>query len=296
MERFLVATISGIGFGFAARCLMLRSDYRQYPAYPHGYITHLSLGLVASLLGGLAVPALMEKEFAAVTFLSLAATQFRDIREIERETLNKLDLTKLVPRGPDYIEGIARVFEARNYLVMLIALLVSGLCYGAGIGPASLLGALALLAALRLMHGPVIGDIARVRPAEITFKGPNLFVEQIHFMNLAREEVRRTVSERGLGVVIEPFDDNAREILANNGQRMAIAHDAAVQLGIYRDVDTAEFTPVLRRDLDTGRIAMLILPLEKDRECLVAAVKNVPVLESSATRPLKSRVGRGAAD
>jgi len=296
LERYLTATVLGIGFGFAARCLMLRSDYRQYPAYPHGYVTHLSLGLIAAVLGALAVPALMEKEFTAVTFLSLAATQFRDIREIERETLSKLDLSNLVARGPDYIEGIARVFEARNYLVMLIGLVVSGLTYLAGIAAGFLLGGLALLGALRLMRGPVIGRIAVVRPATISFKGPNLFVEDIHFMNLAREEVRRTVLERGLGVVIEPFDDNAREILANNGQRIAIAHDAATQLGIYRDVDTAEFTPILRRDLDTGRIAMLILPLEKDIECLVTAVKNVPVLESSSTRPLKSRIGRGAAD
>lgn len=296
MERYLVATTLGIAFGFAARCLMLRSDYRQYPAYPHGYVTHLSLGLIAALLGALAVPALLEKEFTAVTFLSLAATQFRDIREIERETLNRMDLTSLVARGPDYIEGIARVFEARNYLVMLIALLVSGLSYFSGFLAGLIPGALSLFAALKLMKGPVIGEISRVRPAELSFKGPNLFVEDIHFMNLAREEVHRTVLERGLGVVIEPLDDNAREILANNGQRMAIAHDAATQLGIYRDVDTAEFTPILRRDLDTGRIAMLILPLEKDIECLVAAVNNVPVLESSSTRPLKSRVGRGAAD
>ncbi|MFY9411661.1 MAG: YIEGIA family protein, partial [Dethiobacteria bacterium] len=279
MERYLVATFLGIAFGFAARCLMLRSDYRQYPAYPHGYVTHLSLGLIAALLGALAIPALLEKEFTAVTFLSLAATQFRDIREIERETLSKLDQSNLVARGPDYIEGIARVFEARNYLVMLIALLVSGLTYFTSVWAGFLLGALTLFAALRLMRGPVIGEISTVRTAEISFKGPNLFVEDIHFMNLAREEVRRTVLERGLGVVIEPFDDNAREVLANNGQRMAIAHDVATQLGIYRDVDTAEFTPILRRDLDTGRIAMLILPLEKDSECLVAAVKNVPVLE-----------------
>ena len=296
MERYLTATVLGIGIGFAARCLMLRSDYRQYPAYPHGYVTHLSLGLVAALLGALAVPALMEKEFTAVTFLSLAATQFRDIRQIERDTLNRLDLSRLVARGPDYIEGIARVFEARNYLVMLIGLLVSGATYLAGIAAGFIVGLLSLLGALRLMRGPVIGRIAGVRPAEVSFKGPNLFVEDIQFMNLAREEIRRTVLERGLGVIIEPFDDNAREILANNGQRLAIAHDAAVQLGIYRDVDTAEFTPILRRDLDTGRIGMLILPLEKDIECLVTAVKNVPVLESSSSRPLKSRAGSGAAD
>ena len=53
MERYLLAVIFGIGFGLASRYLMLRSDYRQYPAYPHGYVTHLSLGLIASVLGAL---------------------------------------------------------------------------------------------------------------------------------------------------------------------------------------------------------------------------------------------------
>ena len=39
---------------------------------------------------------------------------------MECKTPANLDLSNLVPRGPDYIEGIAR-FEARNYLVMIIA-------------------------------------------------------------------------------------------------------------------------------------------------------------------------------
>lgn len=296
MERYLAATVLGIAFGAAARYVMLRSDYRQYPAYPHGFVTHLSLGLIASVLGALAIPALLEKEFTAVTFLSLAATQFRDIREVERKTLAGLDLTNLVPRGPDYIEGIARVFEARNYLVMLIALAVSGITYFTVIWAGLALGAAALFLSRFLMRGQVIGDIATVRPGEVRFEGPNLFVENIHFMNLAREEARRIVMERGLGVVIEPHDDNARATLANTGQRMAIAHDAVTQLGIYKDVDTAEFTPIVRRDLDTGRIAMIILPLEADLECLLTAVRMVPVLESSLSRPLKSRAGHGAAD
>jgi uncharacterized protein len=296
MERYLAATLLGIAFGTAARYVMLRSDYRQYPAYPHGFITHLSLGLIASVLGALAVPTLLEREFTAVTFLSLAATQFRDIREIERKTLAGLDMTNLVPRGPDYIEGIARVFEARNYLVMLIALGVSGITYTTVFWGGLLFGAAALIASRLLMKGQVIENIATVRPGEIRFEGPNLFVENIHFMNLAREEARRTVMERGLGVVIEPHDDNARATLANSGQRMAIAHDAATQLGIYKDVDTAEFTPLLRRDLDTGRIGMIILPLEADMECLLTAIRRVPVLESSLSRPLQSKAGHGAAD
>ncbi|HBK52913.1 MAG TPA: hypothetical protein DDZ44_03100, partial [Syntrophomonas wolfei] len=62
-------------------------------------------------------PAIAKPDYVAVTFLALAAQQFREIRNMERETLSKLEESKLIPRGPDYIEGIARVFEARNYLV-----------------------------------------------------------------------------------------------------------------------------------------------------------------------------------
>ena len=65
-------------FGGVLRLLMLRSDYRQYPTYPHGYISHLALGFVAASLGAVALPALLEEEFVAVTFLSLAAQQFRE--------------------------------------------------------------------------------------------------------------------------------------------------------------------------------------------------------------------------
>lgn len=296
MEPYLVSTVLGVIFGVAARLVMLRSDYRQYPGYPHGYVAHLSLGFIASVLGGLAIPVLLEKELPAIAFLSLAATQFRDVREMERKTLISLDQTNLVPRGPDYIEGISRVFEARNYLVMLTALLISGITYFTSFLAGIPFGLLALYLSHRLMGGKVIGEVATVRPAEIRFEGPNLFVENIHFMNLAREEVRRTIMARGLGVIIEPHHDDARAVLGNNGQRMAIAHDAAIQLGIYKDVDTAEFSPILRRDLDTGRIGMVIVPLEADMECLLAAVRRVPVLESSTARPLQSRAGRGAAD
>ena len=98
---------------------------------------------------------LVGKEFTAVTFLSLAATQFRDIREVERKTLTNLDKSNLVPRGPDYIEGIARVFEARNYPVMLIALVTSGISYL--IAPGRDLAGLVMLAfSMSLMGGKVL--------------------------------------------------------------------------------------------------------------------------------------------
>ena len=97
-------------------------------------------------------------------------------------------------------------------------------------------------------------------------------------------------------MIIEPLDDNARETLANLGQRKAIAHEVACQLGVYRDVDTAELMPIERRNMDTGRIGLVILPIEKDLGCLLKAVKRVPVLESALSKPLQSPAGSGAAD
>ncbi len=115
-------------------------------------------------------------------------------------------------------------------------------------------------------------------------------------MNLGMEKVRKSYLERALGVIIEPYNDDGRATLANNGQRIAIAHDAAALMGIYKDLDTPEFTPIVRRDLDTGRLALIITPLEKDIEYLLEAVKKVPVLESALSTPLKSYLGRKAAD
>lgn len=292
----LQAMLLGVVSGSLFRLYMFRRDYRQYPSYPHGVVTHLALGFIAAVIGAVAIPALVEKEFTAVTFLALAATQFREVRNMEREMLKKLDQTALVSRGEDYIEGIARVFEARNYLVMFLALLVGGATFWGNVFYGLLAGLIFFLILKRLMGGKCIGQIARVREGQVRFEGPNLFVENINFMNLGTDLVKKTYLERALGVVLEPLDDDARATLANNGQRMAIAHDAAALMGIYRDVDTPEFMPLVRRDLDTGRVALIILPLEKDAEFLLEAVRKAPVLESSFQTPLKTYLGRKASD
>ena len=126
---FAQAMFNGVVIGVLIRYYVLKRDYRQYPSYPHGVLTHLSLGFIAAVIGSIAIPALMEKEFTAVTFLALAATQFREVRDMERIMLLNLDQTSLVSRGADYIEGIARIFEARNYIVMFTSLLVGGATY-----------------------------------------------------------------------------------------------------------------------------------------------------------------------
>lgn len=296
MDRTLVAITLGIVLGTASRYFMLRSDYRQYPSYPHGILIHLSLGFIAAVLGAAAVPALIAKEFTAVTFLALAGQQFRDVRNTERQMLGSLEKTELVPRGADYIEGIARVFEARNYLVILIAILVTGVTIYSHVLWGIAVSLVGIIFACKFMKGKNIEDIAKVREGEVHFEGADLFVENIQFMNLGTRQARKTVMERGIGIIIEPFDDNARATLANTGQRQAIAHDAASQLGVYKDVDTAEFMPIVRRHLDTGRIGLIILPIEKDAHSLIKSIRNVPVLESALGQPLQSPAGKEAAD
>ncbi|EGL17186.1 hypothetical protein HMPREF9413_5466 [Paenibacillus sp. HGF7] len=118
-QKETVAVFVGLFFGIASRLYLLRTDYRQYPTYPHGKIIHVSLGVIAAGLGAVAVPALLDKNYTAVTFLTVAAQQFRDVRNMERQSLMQVDQMELVPRGVSYIEGIAMVFEGRNYLVIL---------------------------------------------------------------------------------------------------------------------------------------------------------------------------------
>ncbi len=125
-QEYLPAIAAGLVLGFLARLYMLRVDFRQYPSYPHGYASHLAFGFIAAALGAVAIPALLAEDFVAVTFLALAAQQFREVRNIERESLQKTEQTEIVPRGTGYIEGIAILFEARNYLAIFTALVVTG--------------------------------------------------------------------------------------------------------------------------------------------------------------------------
>lgn len=296
MNQYGMTILVGLVAGVVARVYMLRTDYRQYPGYPHGYVTHLSLGFIAAALGAVAVPALAEKEFTAVTFLALAAQQFREVRDMERESLSRLEERELVPRGLDYIEGIAKVFEARNYLVIGTSL-VTGLTHYLVGWPWSFLAAAgAVTVAARLMRGRVVGDIATVVPAKFHFDGATLKVGSVVIMNVGLRASREKILREGLAVVIKPKDDNARATLHDAGQRQAIIHTAAALLGTKREIGEPDWSPGARKDIDTGEIALFILPNEPDMDCLVEAVKRVPVLESAKRKPLATKVGRAAAD
>lgn len=125
MSEYTYSILLGIIIGTLTRVYMLRTDYRQYPTYLHGKIIHIALGFIAAGLGTLAVPSILEEDFTAVTFLTIAASQFREVRNMERNTLTEMDSYELVPRGKTYIEGIAIAFESRNYLVIFTSLLTT---------------------------------------------------------------------------------------------------------------------------------------------------------------------------
>lgn len=296
MEKYQIVILVGVAAGFICRWIMLRSDYRFYPTYPHGQLVHLAIGFIAAGLGAVAVPAITKPDFVAVTFLVLAAQQFRDVRNMERETLQKLEEGRLIRRGNDYIEGIARVFEARNYLVIFTAMLSSfaahwwGWPYGAAVG----LGC--LLLSVKLMSGQQLGDIVEVVPGRVHFKGALLMVEDVVIMNVGLPAVREKILAEGMGVLIKPKNDDARLTLHTAGQRQAIIHDVVSILGSKVDISETDLMPLARKQVDQGYLAFFIVANEPDQELLIEIIKRVPVLESARGTTLLSYYGRKAAD
>lgn len=301
MEALFPSIVIGIAAGSLARLYLLRVDYRQYPSYPQAYVTHLFLGIIAAALGAVAIPAILEKNYQAVTFLALAAQQFREIRNMERQSLAELEGQELVERGSSYIEGIAKIFEARNYLAMVAAVVASGLALAVGSLKASpwlpwlagAAGGILTVAFLeKIMAGEKVGAYAEVIPGKVRFEGASLFVEEVFIMNVGLPKSRETILEHGLGAVLQPIDANARATLVTPGQRQAIVHDLSSVLGIRRDLDEPEFTPLARFNHDTGRIAVVFLPMAHDQQAMLEAIRRIPIVESSKRRPLAARSGR----
>lgn len=296
IKDYGLVILVGVLAGFLDRWVMLHNDYRHYPTYPHGHLTHLTLGLIAAGLGAVAVPALAKPDFVAITFLSLAAQQFREIRNIERQSLAELEHTKLIKRGSDYIEGIAKVFEARNYLCMLTALISSGVTQLWNWPLGVVAAGICILFSVKYMSGKKIGDIASVSSGKVCFEKSLLMVEDVVIMNVGLPSTRKKIMDEGIGVIIHPNDDDARLTLDNPGQRMAIIHDLVSILGSKVEISETELMPLARKNIDQGYLALFIVANEPDIECVMEIIKRVPVLESAQATSLKSFTGRKAAD
>ncbi|MGG1515162.1 YIEGIA family protein [Paenibacillus oryzisoli] len=289
-HRYTVGIVIGVVLGIVARLNMLRTDYRQYPTYPHGKIIHISLGVIAAGLGAVAVPALLEKNYTAVTFLTLAAQQFRDVRNMERQSLSKVDEQELVPRGATYIEGIAMVFEGRNYLVILTAFLASlfSIVFPWYWGIAA--GAASIMVSNHFKSGSNLAEVADIEPVPIRIEGPDVYVGSVYIMNVGLEDSRQKIMQHGQGFLLKPKNRNARVTLSHIGQRQAIMHDISTLLGAYRDEGEPSLRQMAKLDMDSGAVGLLLLLQEKDEAKTLTALHRIPVLESAVRMPSEAGV------
>ncbi|SNS24048.1 hypothetical protein SAMN05446037_1006174 [Anaerovirgula multivorans] len=305
MDKHFITIGISIIMGVIARTYMMRIDYRQYPTYPQAYLSHFTLGIIAAGLGAVVIPAIAEKEYVAVTFLAMAAQHFRDVRSLERQSLDNIEPTELVPKGTAYIEDIAKTFEARNYMAIITATITGFVMYIGELLEYSItirtilgiIGGVMIIVFLhKLLETKVIEDIADVKEAKISFEGPILTIGNIAVMNIGLKGSQKVFMQKGIAVEIIPRDPNATAILANAGQRQAIQHNAAIQLGIRKDIDEPDFTPIARRNSENGNVVMAIVTMEPNVECLIEAVRRTPILESSKRKPLDSYVGKKVDD
>lgn len=278
----LLMILTGIFTGTIGRIITMKIDYRQIPSYPNGCFIHLITGLIASALGAVAIPALLSKDFAAITFLALAIEQFREIRKLEADSLEKLEKTELTPRGAAYIDGIAKTFEARNYISLLISVAtvlamtvfrtahpVMNLAIGI------LTGFLVMISLKVFTKGKTIADLCTVSAGKITVRGSELFVDEIFVSNhLGLESGRELFEKEGIGLVIEPKQDFFRITLDNYGQQQAILFEVTRTFGVKR----YQFT---RRSFSTGKIVIAFIPIIHDVERIIKVAKQVPILENS---------------
>lgn len=287
MSNFTYPILLGVFVGTILRMYMLRTDYRQYPTYLHGKIIHIALGFIAAGLGSVAIPAILNKDYTAVTFLTVAASQFREVRNMERNTLTELDSFEMVPRGKTYIEGIAIAFESRNYLVMFAGLLSTFGYIIYNIWTGILAAIISVIIAKKLMSGGQLKDIVDISYAKPMFDDSGLYVDTIYIMNIGLPERQKEVLKYGMGFILTPKNFNARTTIANLGQRQAILYDVTTALGVYRDSGTPALVPLAKRDLEDGRVAVFVLPQIQNEKKAISIIGAVPTLENAIRMPSK---------
>jgi hypothetical protein len=229
-----------------------------------------------------AIPALILQDFTAITFLALATQHFRDIRKMEFESMLKLDHVGFSKRGEAYIDGIAKTYEARHYIslvsaiVTVLVMLIVGKAYPilqVAVGLAAGLAATMLMK--RYTKGKSVGDICEIKPGTIRVEGSELYVDDVFVSSvLGTARSRDLFLREGLAVVVTPKDDIFRISLDNYGQREAMLFEACRALGVKR----FRFS---RKSFSKGVIVIALVPIVRNIDTMMDAIKSTPILESS---------------
>ena len=286
-HSFLVAVL----LGTLCRLLVLRISDRQYPTRPQDYIEQIIMAGLTSALGGIALPALMDKEFSALTFLAVGIQQFQGLSKQEKITLNNIDEDELVPKGVTYIEEIASTYEVRSY-VSLFAALCSSIGYilvakrfGENILICTAVAAiLALIVGLifrRILRRNSINDIADIKEAKLYFDGPIMKVNDVVITNIGLKQTREKFLKGGIALEVVPKDEKDFGVINDLGQRDEIIHNIFIHTGIDRDIDEHDIVSTSKVDLKTKSVLIVFMPILNDMNLIKQVAGSTPILEAA---------------
>src|SRR5699024_164469 len=209
--------------------------------------------------------------------------------------LQNLEDLELIQRGNAFIEEIARTYEVRNYTCIITSFLTVGLYYiissefklgdTTSIIISSRCGLVLAFILKKLLTRQSIGDIADVVPAKISFVDDSIMQigDLKGITNIGLEEDREKYLSQGLGIEIIPKDKsyiNAGTIY-DPGQRQAIIYNIYSRIGILREDNEPAFYPLPRINLNKGSLMIAVVPVDKDINKLIDAVKSCPILSNS---------------
>ena len=286
-RAFIVALLIGI----LSRGLVLRITDKQYPSRPQDYLEQIIISGLAAALGAIAFPALIDKEFSALTFFAVAIQQFQGLSQEEQISIENIDEGEVVPKGAAYIEEISSTYESRSYISLFSSLVASVLyiyparAYKLGFLPCTILaiigGAIVGFIFKWYLKRRSIGDIADVVEAKINFDGPILKVNDVYINNIGLEDSRDRYLNQGIAIELIPKDMKAYGIISDLGQRQAILHNLFIHFGINKDVDEKDLLAITKLDLNKNTLVIPYLPLVKDMDEVMKVVKSTPILEVS---------------
>ena len=288
---FRHAFIAAMIIGTLCRFFLLRVKDNQYPTTPQDYIEQIIIASLSASLGAVAFPALIDKEFSALTFLAVGIQQFQGLAQQEKITLENTDADELVSKGEPYIDVIANTYEVRSYVSLFSALIASityiyiARKYDADAlictTFATLGGIIVALIFRRMLRRSSIKDVADIYPAKISFDGPILKVNDIVMTNIGLKDTRKKYLEKGIAIEIVPKDMSSFGIINDIGEQRAIMHNIYLHMGIDKDVDETDIKTIARTNLDRKSVVIVTIPLLRDEVKLIQVAESAPILDTA---------------